>query len=175
MLKHIVLVAVLAILVISCSEEKQVLDCKRLTDPKRIVADCRGGRLSGEYIGDVKCFPFSESLSIDGVWQVSLERSEFRESGVISGMSSEEIWLEVNSPPAKALASMQGDSPRAYEVSLIGRRSLCPGGFGHFGLSPHQLIVQRFTRIREIAYVDSRAPTIVKGQSTTVSGPQSHF
>jgi len=44
---------------------------------------------------------------------------------------------------------MQGDKPRSFDVDFIGRRSLCPIGYGHMGMSQQEVVVDRFLSVRE--------------------------
>jgi hypothetical protein len=103
----------------------------------------------GHYLGDVACFPFSAAQRFTGIWHVELEGSFF-EAPSANGSHPRNVWLGVANPPKAALASMQGDVPRDFAVDLIGRRSLCPGLFGHRGVTPHEIVVETLTSIRQV-------------------------
>jgi hypothetical protein len=42
---------------------------------------------------------------------------------------------------------MQGDTPRDFAITIDGRRSLCPVGFGHMGMSPNEIIADKLISI----------------------------
>jgi hypothetical protein len=129
-------------------------DCRKLVEPHAVIARCFHGNLAhGRYVGDLSCFPFSRPERMDGIWIVSLENSSFdwhttRLSPTAAPTLG--IWLEPGRWPPDAEASAQGDTARAFAVKLIGRRSLCAGSFGHMGVFPREVIVDRFLSRRLI-------------------------
>lgn len=121
--------------------------CADAANPKLIVERCYGGNLhQGKYVGDTACFPFGPAQRMVGFWHVALEASHFTLS---RDDKSIDVWLDVPTPPATAAASMHGDIPRTFAVTLVGRRSLCPAGFGHMGLSPNEIIVEELISIAQ--------------------------
>jgi hypothetical protein len=66
------------------------------------------------------------------------------------GKQTRDVWLQVPNPPRSAVASMQGDTPRDFAITFDGRRSVCPGGFGHMGTSPNAVVVDKLISISPI-------------------------
>ena len=130
--------------------QSAITNCTDAAKPALVVDRCFGGNLkTGRYIGDVACFPFSVPQRFTGIWHVELEGSFFEASSA-QGARPHNIWLDVANPPKAALASMQGDVPRDFAVDLIGRRSLCPGLFGHMGVTPHEIAAETMISIRQV-------------------------
>ena len=120
--------------------------CVEARDPKLIVQRCYGGDLRKDrYVGDTICFPFGPSQRLTGIWHVELEGSYFALSS--DGKQTRDVWLQVPNPPRSAVASMQGDTPRDFAITIDGRRSLCPAGFGHMGMSPNEIIADKLISI----------------------------
>lgn len=60
------------------------------------------------------------------------------------------MWLESDllEKRPELLGAAQGAGRRVYAVELEGRESLCDGHFGHMGMSPRQVIADRFYSMR---------------------------
>jgi len=145
-----------------CGRERNVaLDCGAVTDPRAVLARCLGGDLvHGHYIGDLNCYPFAAPERMKGVWQAVLEGSYFDANATVArqpdsrsdAWRNANTWLEASPIPPEARIAMQGGPPRAYAVEFIGRRSICPGIFGHMGVSPHEVVVSRFIRMDPLPF-----------------------
>jgi len=88
-----------------------------------------------------------------GIWVISLENSSFYENAASIGpeMSDlSQIWLEPDQWGAEQTRAAQGERVRSYLVEFVGRRSLCRSGYGHMGVRPKEVVVDRFTSIRAI-------------------------
>ena len=130
-------------------------ECKALTDIDAIIQRCFGGHFTDEnYVGDLKCFPYSSPQRFTGVWVVGLESSRFfpnASSYKDTEGRTEKIWLRVEPSPSPAVtAAGQGAGTRAYAVDLIGRRSLCDFNYGHMGMSPKEIIAERIIAMRPL-------------------------
>ena len=124
----------------------RLASCVEARDPKLIVQRCYGGDLRKDrYVGDTICFPFGPSQRLTGIWHVELEGSYFALSS--DGKQTRDVWLQIPNPPRSAVASMQGDTPRDFAITIDGRRSLCPAGFGHMGMSPNEIIADKLISI----------------------------
>lgn len=89
-----------------------------------------------------------------GVWSIAMEASLFAPNAdrVTSAAPPDLAWLETNlSRTSEMIAAGRGAKPRAYLIEFSGRRSLCPGAFGHFGSYEREVIVDRFYSIRGLA------------------------
>jgi hypothetical protein len=145
-----------ALLVASCTQRQPTAEeCKAIAVPKAVLERCYGGSLgpSAKYVGDLKCWPFSKSQRLIGLWLIGLEASEFYPNAhVPHGLDNRrsKIWLQSDllgrRPEIKAAS--QGAETRVYAVELKGRQALCDGMFGHFGLYPRQVIAERFYSMR---------------------------
>jgi hypothetical protein len=125
--------------------------CPDRANGKALVDRCFGGDLKrGRYVGDTVCWPFAKTQRMEGVWQVELESSTFIPKQDGGSSTPRVVWLEVRRPAAYAAASLQGDTSRAFAVTLLGRRSLCPGIFGHAGVWSDEILVDRFISVRKI-------------------------
>lgn len=133
---------------------KAPVDCRALDRPKGKLLDCfnRSAGLDAAR-AELRCLPFSPPERMHGIWTVALESSAFHEKATRltpSLYADLGTWLAVGDPPATVTASMQGAGPQAFAVELIGRRSLCPTGYGHLGVSANEIIVVRFLSLRRL-------------------------
>lgn len=141
----------------SCSHPPPTAEeCKALIEPKAVIDRCYGGDLRSEkYVGDLKCLPYGASQRLRGLWLIDLEASEFFPNAKTIKQGAESpIWLETKllDLPSKLLDAAQGAGRRVYAVEFQGRQSLCDGGgYGHMGMSPKQVIVERFYSMRLLA------------------------
>jgi hypothetical protein len=145
----------LALLLASCGQRPPTAEeCKALAAPKAVIDRCAGGDLTnGKYIGDLKCWPFSKPLRLHGLWLLGLEASEFYpNASSLEAVDHKrpQIWLQSDllERRPELLAAAQGAGTRVYAVDLQGREALCDGMFGHFGMYPRQVIVERFYSMR---------------------------
>jgi hypothetical protein len=145
--------SLLTILLASCGHAPTPEECKLLANPKAVVERCFEGKLnaSAKYVGDLKCWPFSRPHRLRGIWVIDLEASEFfpNASG-LSDAKGQPMWLETNllEQRGEFLDAAQGAGRRVYAVELEGRESLCDGFFGHMGMSPREVIADRFYSMR---------------------------
>jgi hypothetical protein len=121
------------------------------------VADrCYGGSSSpaAEYIGDLKCWPFSESRRLTGRWVIEMEGSTFYPDAKPAGeaenrRSGVHLQTDLIERRPEMLAAAQGSADTlVYAVELKGREALCDGYFGHGGIYPRQVIVEQFYSIK---------------------------
>lgn len=143
----------MTLLLASCGHAPTAEECKALANPKAVVERCYGGKLepSSKYVGDLKCWPFSPPHRLRGIWVIDLEASEFfPNASNLKDASGQPMWLESDllERRRELLDAAQGAGRRVYAVELEGRQSLCDGYFGHMGMSPRQVIVNRFYSMR---------------------------
>jgi hypothetical protein len=144
------------LLLASCGHAPTAEECKALAKPKAVVERCFGGKLdaSANYVGDQKCWPFSKSERLRGIWVIDLEASEFFPNvSSINKASGQPMWLasDLLLRRHELLDAAQGAGRRVYAVELEGRQSLCDGYFGHMGMWPRQVIAERFYSMRLLA------------------------
>jgi hypothetical protein len=152
----------------TASEEKRELQaalariCERVKDEKSAARCLTANAPRGEAEATQTCFPFSEPQHLNGIWVTDLEGSTFFEDAKAfeSSMLFEgrDTWLTPDAERPETTRSMQGEATRAYRVELIGRRSLCPGYYGHLGVYRHEVRVERFMVLRPV-------PALIKGPS----------
>ena len=127
-------------------------ECKALAARDAVLERCFGGDLrDGNHVGDLRCMPYSPRQRMTGVWLVGYEYSAFFPGAStyadVKGRS-DKIWLEAKRPlPKEVVAARQGAGTRAYAIDLIGRRSLCDTHYGHFGMSPQEVIAERIVAV----------------------------
>lgn len=143
----------LFLLLTSCGHAPIPPDCKALSKPKAVVDRCFGGKLddASAYVGDLRCWPFSPPHRMRGIWIIDLETSKFfPNASTIKEATGQPLWLETDllDKRSELLAAAQGAGRRVYAVELDGRESLCDGAFGHFGMTPRQVIAGNFHTIR---------------------------
>jgi hypothetical protein len=132
-------------------------ECKALAEPKAVVDRCFGGHLdpAAKYVGDLKCWPFSNAHHLQGVWLLQLETSVFYPNArSIKDVLNQpgNTWLETDLLEKRSdlRAATQGEGTHIYAVDLEGREALCDGLFGHMGQSPHEVIATHIYSIREL-------------------------
>jgi hypothetical protein len=140
-------------LLASCGHAQTPEECKALASPKAVIERCYGGKLepSAKYVGDLKCWPFSPSQRLRGIWLIDLEASEFfPNASSLNDATGQPMWLESDllEQRREVLDAAQGAGGRVYAVEMEGRQALCDGMFGHFGMYPRQVIAERFYSMR---------------------------
>jgi hypothetical protein len=114
-----------------------------------------GGKINGDYIGDLKCWPFSKPQRLNGILQAGFEHSEFYPNAKNPAESKNpelRIWFEDQSaePPPKALRASPDGLMHTFMVEAEGRLSLCDGWFGHQGQYPREFIANRIIFARPV-------------------------
>jgi hypothetical protein len=134
-----------ALLGTSCGHNRpNAFECKALAAPKAVLQRCVGGNLTGKYVGDLKCWPFSQPQRMHGVWVIAMEASNFYPNASTVTSRETDTWLKtdlLNRP--ELIAAAQGAGTRAYLVDFIGRKSLCDGYFGN-GTYRREVIAEHF-------------------------------
>jgi hypothetical protein len=98
-----------------------------------------------------QCFKFEKPRRWKGIWINQFERQRFcpnppeRSCPKNSTTNQNYVWLEFASEP-----SIKPGSGGVYELEFIGRRSVGAGVFGHFGMSPNEIIVDHIISLREV-------------------------
>ena len=144
------------LLLASCGHSPTPQECKSLAQPKAVIKRCFGGDLTrNTYLGDLRCWPFSASHQMRGVWLIGLETSVFYPGASRAEQlrGNSEIWLQTDLFERRPdlVAAAQGAGAVAYVVDFDGRSSLCDGTFGHFGVSRRQVIVDKFHSMTPLA------------------------
>ena len=96
------------------------------------------------------CFAMTEPTRWTGLWRNQFEGSQFCPSPARKcpeDASSDDIWLQFDE---RLPQSKMEPSGGLYAVDFIGRRTAQKGFFGHFGMSEHEMIVDRVISIREV-------------------------
>jgi hypothetical protein len=109
-------------------------ECKALTERNAFLQRCFGGHFADEnYVGALKCMPYSRPERIKGIWVVGFESSAFHPGATsLQQISdgSDRIWFDTDYKTPEIVAAGQGAGTRAYLVELVGRRSLCEDIYG---------------------------------------------
>jgi len=139
---------------LSCAQKEYTpAECASLASPNQFLQRCMGGKVNGDYIGDLKCWPFSKRQHLDGVLAFSFEHSVFYPNATtraqIEGVEPR-IWFEDESiqPPPKPLRGSPDGTTHVFLVQAEGRLSLCDGWFGHLGHYPREFIASRILSAR---------------------------
>ena len=140
-------------------------ECKALTEEDAYMRRCFPGVDTKaphyveaiddkDFVGEFKCMPYSPPRRLAGVWVIGLESSRFYPQASTYDETvnrSEKIWLETDEPvPPEVTEAGQGAGTRAYAIDFIGRRSLCEWHYGHFGMSPHEVVAQRILSLQPL-------------------------
>jgi hypothetical protein len=97
-----------------------------------------------------RCFEMMPQQRWQGLWRNFFEGSRFcpsRATQCSHESPGEDIWLTF---PRGREPVGQDEFGGLYAVEFIGRRTRYPGGFGHMGMSDHEMIVDRLISIRMI-------------------------
>lgn len=108
-----------------------------------------------------ECFDSTPRRRWRGLWRDDFEGSRFcaaPASECSDGTGGEKVWLNV---PQGSDAGRQPGIGGLYAVDFIGRRTIHPGLFGHFGMFSHEMTVERMISIRE---VDPPAPPLTQAE-----------
>lgn len=107
------------------------------------------------YIGDTQCFPFSEPRRFTGIVAFGFEHSAFYpvQDYADIGQVREPAWVDYGQAdiysaqdPDKCLLAIGC----AFQATFVARQSLCRGSYGHMGLAPHALVIERMEKFTQI-------------------------
>lgn len=115
----------------------------------------RNGVVEAEFIGMEKCYRFDPPRRFHGVWRDAFEGSAFYDSldampAYTAPVAADFAWLDVEKVPA---ADLRMDCRRCSEVALIdfvGRKTSFRGRYGHMGMSPNYIIVDKIISMRRL-------------------------
>jgi hypothetical protein len=130
------------------------------------------GRPTGDgllvYEGGPACYRFDEPRRFRGVWLYEFEGSTFAEGADRVPPSDwfdpgGSAWLDFNSG-IDPTANMKLHDARtgqylvhAYYIDIVGRRTTYSGGYGHLGMSRHEIIADRILEMRPLRPPQPRA------------------
>lgn len=147
-------VPLLFCLFLSCGEKKYTAqECQSLE--LTLVKRCFGGNLtSDQYVGDLKCWPFSKPVRMRGIWVFGLETSFFVPNA--NTLKTWPPWQSANThfktdmtKLPEVMAAYHRDGTVAYFVDFLGRQSLCDNAV--YGPSySREVIVERFYSMRRV-------------------------
>ena len=109
------------------------------------------------------CFRMTPPRRMKGLW-----RDEFEGQGFFPGLTRppvadrggfNAIWIDIEPSlrPPRTEAEPTGKA-RWFRIDFIGRQTLYPGQYGHFGFSRHYVIVDRILSLRPVASEEGPAP-----------------
>jgi hypothetical protein len=138
-----------ALLITGCgSTAPKAIDCPALIADEAVIERCFGGDISNEYVGDEKCFPFSEEREYEGILITGFEWSEFYPHIASYEEADREnpvYWFEEMPGSFGKIIKDQEKCTYdcAFRVRFVGRESLCDAYFGHLGSYPKKVIAAR--------------------------------
>ena len=146
-------------LLIGCNQQKpKFSDAQiraiRISDPgmtDACIEKLRSGGVDAMPEHADQCYKFEKPRRWKGIWFNQFEGLLFcpdpveRTCPKNAPTYENEIWLEFSSKPPVELG--RGG---VYEIEFIGRRSLGAGHFGHMGMSPNDMIVDRMISTKEL-------------------------
>jgi hypothetical protein len=148
--------SVLFLSLLSCGQKEYTAEeCKALAQPNAYLDRCMGGTIYGQYIGDLKCWPFSRRRVHGVLWGSGNENAAFYPNATSfkdTRKSEPKIWPE-NDAQLVLPASFQKNRagfPRAWLVDAEGNMAQCDGWFGHLDAYPREFIITKFYSVREI-------------------------
>jgi len=110
-----------------------------------------GGTIYGNYIGDLKCWPFSQPQRLQGVLLAGFEYSEFHPHvmTVKQAQNTEpKIWFDSNVEMPVPVPRAEIGLPHAWLIDAEGRLSVCDAWFGHLGQYPREFIATKYYSTR---------------------------
>lgn len=128
---------------LTACDEQPLVDCTRL-DMAAVERCWDRRRGDGEASAVVACLPFSQRLSTEGFWVVGFEKNDFFEGK--NRPPDKVLW---SGSTGAALILNEGvfnvpERTQAFEVSVVGRRALCPMGATHaYPIAVEKLEVRR--------------------------------
>lgn len=97
-----------------------------------------------------QCFHMTPRQRWRGVWRSNFEGQSFCPAPArdcIDDPPGGDIWLTFSEQlPHSKMQSIGG----LYEIEFIGRKTVHPGRFGHFGMFDHEMVVERVISLREL-------------------------
>jgi len=98
------------------------------------------------------CVPLSAQQEMSGTWAAGMEDSTFVSENPDVDTRGERVWLEMELSDALRSGVMaEGTGPVGmFEIHFVGRRSRQRGHYGHLGMSPHVVVVDRIISVRRI-------------------------
>ena len=134
--------------------EKTAAVCKpELFTSAHIDANCFDK--NNAFIGDTQCYPFSEPRRFTGIVAFGFEHSAFYpvQDYADIGQVREPAWVDFGQAdiysdqnPDKCLAAIGC----AFQATFVARQSLCRGSYGHEGLAPYELVIERIEKFTQI-------------------------
>lgn len=123
-------------------------ECRSLSEHQAVAERCYAGNIeTGPYVGDLKCFPFSKAKRLKGIWVTQTEVSVFFANAerVTPSMlgGGGDTWLDAVGAAKHPIDAAWDAGPGVFRVEFMGRESLCPTGYGHFGMSPNEVVAEQ--------------------------------
>jgi hypothetical protein len=101
-----------------------------------------------------QCYRFGTPRHWSGLWYSGFEDSQFCNAPAIDcPNNAPEVWLDFGPTEPK-----EGKFPPGgvFAVEFVGRANLYPGTFGHMGLAPNEVLVDRLIAIRRVKSFSKR-------------------
>jgi hypothetical protein len=142
---------------LSCGHSQYTADeCRALAAPRAFVDRCMGGKVNGDYVGDLKCWPFSHQRLRGVLLTRGFEDGAFYPNAKTvedAQKMKAAIWPE-NDPRGGRLPPVleraQPGSPHAYLIEAEGQMSQCDAWFGHQAAYPREFIISRVYSAHEL-------------------------
>jgi len=145
----------------------QVLSSPPTAEPDRdcFVRENTNGVRVMRYIGDRACVDFGPVRTIEGIWVNAFEGSSFHEgAGTLDDVRGRPhtTWLTFDDDSVKppGLRPTQ-HPPHAHRLTFVGRTAKDMQrkpleGYGHFGMSPGLVLVDRVTEWRDLGPIETK-------------------
>jgi len=141
----------------SCSvRPPSAADCRVISADKWIVARCYGGDVwdGRKYIGDTNCFPFGDPELVTGILLTQTEVSDFFPGATRFApamLKGSATWLQGEGSAKRLLLEERHLGVGAFRIVGMGRRSLCPTGYGPYGFYQNEVSLTRIFSITRLA------------------------
>ncbi|MFV3126138.1 hypothetical protein [Niveispirillum sp. KHB5.9] len=117
------------------------------------------------YIGDRKCVEFDEPREFTGIWINAFESSRFNEGATSLAEAGERkplVWLSLDDQSIRP-AGFRVKLGHAYRLTMIARSAKDMNrqpleGYGHFGMWPGLVLVERITAWEDLGPAAENAP-----------------
>jgi hypothetical protein len=105
-------------------------------------------------LDDDQCYRFNPPERIDGIWINEFENSALLTPTQFAKFNTPEGtidgWLDIRTALPSRLRDSHGRYDGNFHIVFIGRRSAYPGHFGHMGMAPNLVLVDKLISIERL-------------------------
>ena len=142
----------LATVLSSCHDEHlTAAQCAALASDKAVANRCKG------MIDDAKCFPFSSPKRMRGIQLGGFEQSKFfpdATRATATMWNDYSIWIRSSTNFTSDVPQIDHKNGGAFLIEFVGRRSLCPYGYGHLNAYKNEILIDHLISSKRVTLPD---------------------